>query len=81
MGTDHSKGTKIFSLTGKVRNSGLVEVPMGATLREVIFDVGGGMQDGREFKAVQLGGPCGGCLPADLLDDAHRLREPHQSAR
>ena len=63
-----SKGTKIFSLTGKARNSGLVEVPMGATLREVIFDVGGGMQDGREFKAVQLGGPSGGCLPADLLD-------------
>ena len=68
MGTDASKGTKIFSLTGKARNSGLVEVPMGATLREVIFDVGGGMQDGREFKAVQLGGPSGGCLPGDLLD-------------
>jgi NADH:ubiquinone oxidoreductase subunit F (NADH-binding)/(2Fe-2S) ferredoxin/NAD-dependent dihydropyrimidine dehydrogenase PreA subunit len=68
LGTDASKGTKIFSLTGKARNSGLVEVPMGATLREVIFDVGGGMQDGREFKAVQLGGPSGGCLPADLLD-------------
>jgi NADH-quinone oxidoreductase subunit F len=68
MGTDTSKGTKIFSLTGKARNSGLVEVPMGATLREVIFDVGGGMQDGREFKAVQLGGPSGGWLPADLLD-------------
>ena len=68
MGTDASKGTKIFSLTGKARNSGLVEVPMGATLREVIFDVGGGMQGGREFKAVQLGGPSGGCLPADLLD-------------
>ncbi len=68
MGTDGSKGTKIFSLAGKARNSGLVEVPMGATLREVIFDVGGGMQDGREFKAVQLGGPSGGCLPADLLD-------------
>jgi len=68
LGTETSKGTKIFSLTGKSRNSGLVEVPMGATLREVIFDVGGGMQDGREFKAVQLGGPSGGCLPADLLD-------------
>ena len=68
LGTATSKGTKIFSLTGKSRNSGLVEVPMGATLREVIFDVGGGMQDGREFKAVQLGGPSGGCLPADLLD-------------
>ena len=68
IGTDTSKGTKIFSLTGKVRNSGLVEVPMGATLREVVFDVGGGMRDGHEFKAVQLGGPSGGCLPAELLD-------------
>jgi NADH:ubiquinone oxidoreductase subunit F (NADH-binding)/(2Fe-2S) ferredoxin/NAD-dependent dihydropyrimidine dehydrogenase PreA subunit len=68
LGTDSSKGTKIFSLTGKARNSGLVEVPMGTTLREVIFAVGGGMQDGREFKAVQLGGPSGGCLPAELLD-------------
>jgi NADH-quinone oxidoreductase subunit F len=68
MGTDSSKGTKIFALTGKVRNSGLVEVPMGATLREVIFAIGGGMLPGREFKAVQLGGPSGGCLPADHLD-------------
>jgi NADH:ubiquinone oxidoreductase subunit F (NADH-binding)/(2Fe-2S) ferredoxin/NAD-dependent dihydropyrimidine dehydrogenase PreA subunit len=68
MGTDTSKGTKIFSLTGKLKNGGLVEVPMGASLREVIFDVGGGMLPGREFKAVQLGGPSGGCLPADLLD-------------
>ena len=68
MGTDTSKGTKIFSLTGKVRNSGLVEVPMGASLREVIFEIGGGMLPGREFKAVQLGGPSGGCLPAHLLD-------------
>ena len=59
------KGTKIFSLTGKVRNSGLVEVPMGATLRHVIFDIGGGMLPGREFKAVQLGGPSGGCVPAE----------------
>jgi NADH-quinone oxidoreductase subunit F/NADP-reducing hydrogenase subunit HndC len=68
MGTETSKGTKIFSLTGKLQNGGLVEVPMGATLREVIFDIGGGMLPGREFKAVQLGGPSGGCLPADLLD-------------
>jgi NADH:ubiquinone oxidoreductase subunit F (NADH-binding)/(2Fe-2S) ferredoxin/NAD-dependent dihydropyrimidine dehydrogenase PreA subunit len=68
MGTKTSKGTKIFSLTGKVRNSGLVEVPMGTTLREVIFEIGGGMLPGREFKAVQLGGPSGGCLPAELLD-------------
>ena len=69
MGTATSKGTKIFSLTGKVVNGGLIEVPMGATLREVIFDIGGGMLPGREFKAVQLGGPSGGCLPASLLDE------------
>ena len=68
MGTETSKGTKIFSLTGTVVNSGLVEVPMGATLREVIFDIAGGVPEGHEFKAVQLGGPSGGCLPAALLD-------------
>ncbi len=68
-GTETSKGTKIFSLTGKVVNGGLIEVPMGATLRHVIFDIGGGMLPGREFKAVQLGGPSGGCLPASLLDE------------
>ena len=67
-GTEKSKGTKIFSLTGKVANGGLVEVPMGATLRHVIFEIGGGMPPGRTFKAVQLGGPSGGCLPASLLD-------------
>ncbi len=69
MGTPTSAGTKIFSLTGKVVNGGLIEVPMGATLRQVIFDIGGGMLPGREFKAVQLGGPSGGCLPASLLDE------------
>ena len=69
IGTATSKGTKIFSLTGKVVNGGLIEVPMGATLRQVIFDIGGGMLPGREFKAVQLGGPSGGCLPASLLDE------------
>jgi len=68
IGTETSKGTKIFSLTGKVANNGLVEVPMGTTLRHIIFEVGGGMRDGREFKAAQLGGPSGGCLPAELLD-------------
>jgi NADH-quinone oxidoreductase subunit F len=67
-GTATSKGTKIFSLTGKVVNGGLIEVPMGATLRQVIFEIGGGMLPGRKFKAVQLGGPSGGCLPAELLD-------------
>ena len=69
VGTDTSKGTKIFSLTGKVINGGLIEVPMGTTLRQVIFDIGGGMLPGRHFKAVQLGGPSGGCLPASLLDE------------
>lgn len=69
LGTRTSKGTKIFSLTGKVVNGGLIEVPMGATLREVIFGIGGGMLPGRQFKAVQLGGPSGGCLPASLLDE------------
>jgi len=68
-GTETSKGTKIFSLTGKVVNGGLIEVPMGTTLRQVIFDIGGGMLPGRHFKAVQLGGPSGGCLPAPLLDE------------
>ncbi|MGO8685260.1 MAG: NADH-ubiquinone oxidoreductase-F iron-sulfur binding region domain-containing protein [Thermoleophilia bacterium] len=68
IGTATSKGTKIFALSGKVVNTGLVEVPMGVTLRHVIFDIGGGMLPGHEFKAVQLGGPSGGCLPADLLD-------------
>jgi NADH-quinone oxidoreductase subunit F len=68
IGTDGSKGTKIFSLVGKVNNTGLVEVPMGVTLREVIFDIGGGIRDGKKFKAVQTGGPSGGCLPESLLD-------------
>jgi NADH-quinone oxidoreductase subunit F len=68
MGMGESRGTKIFSLTGKVANGGLVEVPMGATLRHIIFDIGGGMLPGRSFKAVQLGGPSGGCLPERLLD-------------
>ena len=68
LGAENSRGTKAFSLAGKLVNGGLAEVPMGSTLREVIFDVGGGIKDGREFKAVQLGGPSGGCVPASLLD-------------
>jgi len=68
LGTATSKGTKIFSLTGKVANNGLVEVPMGTTLRHIVYEVGGGMGDGREFKAAQMGGPSGGCLPEALLD-------------
>ena len=68
IGTETSKGTKIFSLVGKVKNTGLVEVPMGITLREVIFDIGGGMLNGKGFKAVQTGGPSGGCIPENLVD-------------
>jgi NADH:ubiquinone oxidoreductase subunit F (NADH-binding)/(2Fe-2S) ferredoxin/NAD-dependent dihydropyrimidine dehydrogenase PreA subunit len=68
IGTEKSKGTKIFSLVGKVKNTGLVEVPMGITLKEIIFDIGGGQQDGRKIKAVQTGGPSGGCIPASLFD-------------
>jgi NADP-reducing hydrogenase subunit HndC len=67
-GTAGSKGTKVFSLVGKVNNTGLVEVPMGTTLREIIFDIGGGIPGGRKFKAVQTGGPSGGCIPGSLLD-------------
>jgi NADH-quinone oxidoreductase subunit F len=67
MGTDKSKGTKIFSLAGKVNNTGLVEVPIGATIKEVVFDIGGGIPKGRKFKAVQMGGPSGGCVPAQYL--------------
>jgi NADH-quinone oxidoreductase subunit F len=68
IGTRGSKGTKIFSLVGKVRNTGLVEVEMGTTLREIIFGIGGGIRNGKRFKAVQTGGPSGGCLPASLFD-------------
>ena len=68
LGTEKSKGTKVFALAGKVANTGLVEVPMGTTLREVVYDVGGGIRNGKEFKAVQTGGPAGGCLPASYLD-------------
>ena len=68
IGTQGSKGTKIFSLTGKINNTGLVEVPMGTTLREVIYTIGGGIPRGRRFKAAQMGGPSGGCLPAKYLD-------------
>ncbi len=68
MGTEKSKGTAVFALTGKVANCGLIEVPMGATLREIIFGIGGGVAGGKKFKAVQIGGPSGGCLPESLLD-------------
>jgi NADH-quinone oxidoreductase subunit F len=68
LGTEGSKGTKIFSLVGKINNTGLVEVPMGITLREIIYDIGSGIRGGKKFKAVQTGGPSGGCLPESLLD-------------
>ena len=68
MGTEKSKGTKVFALGGKINNTGLVEVPMGTTLREVIYDIGGGCPNGKKFKAAQTGGPSGGCIPASELD-------------
>ena len=68
IGTETSKGTKVFALAGKIKNVGLVEVPMGTTLRDIIFEIGGGIKDDREFKAVQTGGPSGGCIPAAFLD-------------
>lgn len=78
LGTETSKGTKVFSLVGKVNNTGLVEVPMGITMREIIYDIGGGIPDHKRFKAVQTGGPSGGCIPESLLDlpiDYERLAE------
>ena len=78
LGTAKSKGTKVFSLVGKVKNTGLVEVPMGMTLRQIVYDIGGGIPDGKAFKAVQTGGPSGGCIPAEFLDepvDFDRLTE------
>lgn len=68
MGTEGSKGTKVFAVTGKVKRSGLVEIPMGKTLKDVIFDIAGGMKNDNAFKAVQMGGPSGGCIPAELID-------------
>ncbi|NOR59211.1 MAG: 4Fe-4S dicluster domain-containing protein [Methanosarcinales archaeon] len=78
IGTESSKGTKVFSLVGKINNTGLVEVPMGMSLREIIFDIGGGIPDNKAFKAVQTGGPSGGCIPESLIDlpvDYDRLTE------
>ena len=68
LGTEKSKGTKVFALTGKINNTGLAEVPMGITMREIIFEIGGGILGGKKFKAVQIGGPSGGCIPEQLLD-------------
>jgi NADH:ubiquinone oxidoreductase subunit F (NADH-binding) len=68
IGTESSAGTAVFALTGMVNRSGLIEVPMGITLREIIYDIGGGVPQGKKFKAVQTGGPLGGCLPEKYLD-------------
>jgi bidirectional [NiFe] hydrogenase diaphorase subunit len=68
IGTEKSKGTKVFALAGRVANTGLIEVPMGMTLRDIVFDIGGGIPDGKRFKAVQTGGPSGGCIPEEFLD-------------
>ena len=68
MGTEKSKGTKVFALGGKIEHTGLVEIPMGTTLREIIYDIGGGIPGGKAFKAAQTGGPSGGCIPASLID-------------
>ena len=68
MGTEKSKGTKVFALGGKIENTGLVEIPMGTTLREIIYDIGGGIPNGKKFKAAQTGGPSGGCIPVSLID-------------
>jgi len=68
MGTEDSKGTKVFALTGKIKNGGLIEIPMGKTVRDVVFGVGGGIKNDRQFKAVQMGGPSGGCIPDSLAD-------------
>ena len=68
IGTEKSKGTKVFAVSGKINNTGRVEIPMGTSLREIIYDIGGGIPDGRKFKAAQTGGPSGGCIPAELID-------------
>lgn len=68
IGTEKSKGTKVFAVSGKINNTGLVEIPMGTSLREIIYDIGGGIPEGKKFKAAQTGGPSGGCIPAELID-------------
>jgi NADH-quinone oxidoreductase subunit F len=73
LGTENSKGTKVFALAGKIKRGGLIEVPMGITIREIIEDIGGGVADGRKFKAVQIGGPSGGCVPESLARYTNRF--------
>ena len=79
IGTEKSKGTKVFALAGKVTNTGLIEVPMGTTLRQIVEEIGGGIPDGGTIKAVQTGGPSGGCIPADAARHAGRLRVAGQA--
>ena len=74
IGTEKSKGTKVFALAGRVNNTGLIEVPMGITLRDIVFEIGGGIPEGRKFKAVQTGGPSGGCMPERVPRHAGGLR-------
>ena len=81
IGTATSKGTKVFALTGKIENSGLIEVPMGITLREIIYDIGGGIKNGKKFKAAQSGGPSGGMITAGLSRYADRLRKSSEAGR
>ena len=68
MGTENSKGTKVFALAGKIKRGGLAEVPMGITINEIVYEIGGGIKGGKKFKAVQMGGPSGGCIPASMGD-------------
>jgi NADH-quinone oxidoreductase subunit F len=81
LGTERSRGTKIFSLTGQVRNGGLIEVPMGTTIRRIVEEIGGGVPEGRQLKAVQIGGPSGGCIPAALADARWTTRPSRARAR
>ena len=80
-GTEKSKGTKVFALAGKVRRSGLIEVPMGISIREIVFAIGGGIAGDRPFKAVQTGGPSGGCIPASLAETPVITNRWQRSAR
>ena len=81
IGTEKSKGTKVFALAGKITNTGLIEVPMGTTLRTIVEEMGGGAPDGGKIKAVQTGGPSGGCIPAELLDTPVDYESLSSSAR
>ena len=81
MGTENSKGSKVFALAGKIQRGGLAEVPMGITINEIVYEIGGGIKGGKKFKAVQMGGPSGGCIPASMGEPAHRLPADQQNRR